>query len=325
MDFYPRTFPLTKEEPPMFPNWTHLWLLLILALMTGPVQAQGTKPGDLRTAKHAYEAGHAYMKLSQPGNARVAWETALTLKPDDALKGKIYRSLLPLYRIDADYIPYMTTMEYVISHPTSPAEKYLSQSNLQSFLRTRGKQGEAAQYYEAVLRDRPKDATALYILSGLYSRVLQDPRRAVELLEKLMELTRDANGNPDHRTAVQLAEQYVQAGKFKEGAILFEKVAPLDKRTAPHHLREAATAWLKAGEKEKALAVAKRAVAGPPEDRSKQLAYFWHQRLGVVFLETGAYQLAIDHLQQAIDLTEIDGYRKDCQKKLEQAKQKLTE
>lgn len=88
------------------------------------------------------------------------------------------------------------------------------------------------------------------------------------------------------------------------------------------HLKEAAVNWLKAQDKDKALAAARAAVAGDPESRNQLLAHFWHRGLGEVFLETAQYPLAIEHLEKAIQNSTIEGYIKDCQKKLEEARMK---
>src|SRR5205814_2200726 len=115
----------------------------------------------------------------------------------------------------------------------------------------------------------------------------------------------------------QLAQRYVKTGKLKEAAELFETIAPLDAKLEAWHYKEAATTWLKAKEKNKALAAAKKsAKATIPEKRTEQLVHFWHRALGAVFLETGE---AISHFEQAIASTKIEGYIKDCKAKLAQA------
>jgi tetratricopeptide (TPR) repeat protein len=174
-----------------------------------------------------------------------------------------------------------------------------------------------------MLKKDPKDATVLYILSGIHADLLNNPKRAAELTERLAQTTKDTGGKVDARLSSQLAVQYVKSGKFKQGAELYEELASSDAKSKSQHLKDAAVAWLKAGEKEKACAAAKAAAAGPPDDRSKLLTHFWHRQLGDVFLATGEYRLAIEHLEKAAEKTDIEGYRKDCQKKIEQAKQKL--
>jgi tetratricopeptide (TPR) repeat protein len=103
---------------------------------------------------------------------------------------------------------------------------------------------------------------------------------------------------------------------------LYEKIAPLDKSLAAWHWKEAATAWLKAGETAKSLAAAKKSDGSSPEKRSQMLTHFWHRGLGEVFLATGEKELATGHFERAIENTTIDGYLNDCRELLRQAKQR---
>ena len=58
------------------------------------------------------------------------------------------------------------------------------------------------------------------------------------------------------------------------------------------------------------------------EERSKQLTHFWHRALGELFLDTGEFKRAVEQLEKAVQTTDLDGYKKDCQKKLEEARSK---
>ena len=136
-------------------------------------------------------------------------------------------------------------------------------------------------------------------------------------------MARSSPIRPSARTAsqtAQLAQQYVKAGKQKEGAALYEQIAPLDAKLAAWHWKEAAVAWLAAGDKQKALAAAKQSAAAAPEARSDLLAHYWHRGLGDVFLKTGEPKLAIPQYEEAIKKTTIDGYIKDCRKSLDEAR-----
>ena len=83
------------------------------------------------------------------------------------------------------------------------------------------------------------------------------------------------------------APQYVKAKKYKEMPELYEQIAPLDETLAAWHWKEAAAAWLLLGQKDKALAAAKKSAESPPEQRSELLAHFLHRNLADVFLATG--------------------------------------
>ena len=106
---------------------------------------------------------------------------------------------------------------------------------------------------------------------------------------------------------------------MKEGAELFEKIAPLDKNLAAWHWKEAAQAWIKAKDKPRAREAAK--AAADPELRGEQLLHFCHRALGQVFLETGEPTLAIEHLEAAIKSTTNEGYLKDSKGELATAKE----
>lgn len=108
---------------------------------------------------------------------------------------------------------------------------------------------------------------------------------------------------------------------MKEGAELFEKIAPLDKNLAAWHWKEAAQAWIKAKDKPRALEAAKAAAAADPALRGEQLLHFCHRALGQVFLETGEPTLAIEHLEAAIKSTTNEGYLKDSKGELATAKE----
>jgi tetratricopeptide (TPR) repeat protein len=297
----------------------YCWLSVLAAvLLWTPLQAQETK--DFQTPKEAYEVGLTFLRSKNLAKAQAALEAAAAMKPDAKLNQKILRALLQSYHKEEDYSKHKTTMEAVIRDPTSPAEKYVSRINLFSFLQARKKVEEAVEQYEEMLRKDRNDRTLLYILSGLYAEALRDPARAAAITERLAHATREATGKVDAQTTEQLARQYVQAGRTKDGAELYETLAGDDANGKSMHLKDAASAWLKAGEPDKAKAAAKRAAAAGPDQRSPLLTHFWHRHLGEVFLATGENRLAVEHLQKAIDNTNIEGYRKDCRELLEKAK-----
>lgn len=292
------------------------WLLISAA--TAFCQGQG-----YATAQEAYDIGVTFLRNKNYPKALEALDAALNLKPDQKLTGRIHRALL----IPCDELALvdkmLTSLEFIIANPNSPAEKSVARTNLLGFLQTKGKAREAVVRYEGMLQKNAKDPMVLFILSGIYGDVLRDAKKAAELTERLADVTKEAAGKVDLRTSVQLAQQYVKSGKLKEGAEIYEKIAPLDENLRAWHWKEAAVAWLKAKELDRARAAAKAAAAGTPEKRSQLLTHFFHRSLGEVFLETGDFPLAIEHLQKAIDNTTLDGYKKDCQKMLETAKKKM--
>jgi tetratricopeptide (TPR) repeat protein len=179
---------------------------------------------------------------------------------------------------------------------------------------------DAVKAYEARLQKSPDDRTLLYILAEAQRTYQKNADRSVEIGEKLAEVEKKFGKKVDVPEQALLAGQYVKAGKLKQGAELFEVIAPLDPKLEAWHLKEAATTWLKAKDNDKALAAARKSgKAAVPEKRSEQLTHFWHRALGDVFLEAGEPKEAIPHYQHAITSTKIAGYVKDCQAKLAKA------
>ena len=91
--------------------------------------------------------------------------------------------------------------------------------------------------------------------------------------ERLLAVLTKEAGKLDVPTAAQLAQQYGRADKWKEGAEIYEKVAPLDVKLSAWHWKEAAQAWLKAKNNDKALSAAKASAACKPEKRAEILTY----------------------------------------------------
>jgi tetratricopeptide (TPR) repeat protein len=210
--------------------------------------------------------------------------------------------------------------EFIIRHTDSDAKRSLTRSDLLHFVYQRGKLDRLVSRHEAALKKDPNDRTSLYILSEAYDRLRRDPKRAAELLQRMIDLEPD---KPlDVPTTAKLAMQLVRQKKYEKGAALYEKIAPLDENLAAWHWKEAASAWLKHGAKDKALAAAKKATAATPEKRTKQLTHFWHRHLGEVFLATGEFKLAVTHLEYAIENTDIEGYVRDCRGLLAEARLK---
>ena len=71
------------------------------------------------------------------------------------------------------------------------------------------------------------------------------------------------------------------------------------------------------------VAAARAAERGEPEGRSEILAHFWHRGLADVFFEAGEFGASIPHYEEAIRKTTIDGYRKECEQRLGEARRKL--
>jgi RNA polymerase sigma factor (sigma-70 family) len=291
-----------------------------------PVPSDQVAQADPSTDKYtnadeAYAIGAALYNSRNYAGSRDPFEAALKLAPDDKYRIKVYRALMGAYRQLPEIDKFVEAADFIISKSESAAERSLTRTDLLSFVHQRGKTNDLAKRYEAVLKKDEKSVTALFILSELYADLKRDPKRSAELLERLAKVSADSGEELNVPASAKLAQQYVKQGKFKEGASLFEKIAPLDAKLAAWHWKEAAQAWIKAKDKKKALAAAKSAVAAGPESRGDLLLHFWHRALGQVFVETGEPGMAIEHFEAAIKSTTIDGYLKDTKGELASAKE----
>ena len=213
--------------------------------------------------------------------------------------------------------------EYIIQHSNRDAEKSLTRRSLMSFLHERGKVDPFIKRHEERLKKNPKDWLSVYLLSEVYSRLRENPERSVELLKQLAALD---GKNPDEAVDVnasaKLAMQHIRAKDYQKGAELYEQIAPKDKNLEAWHWKEAAAAWLKLKQKDKALAAAKKSLEATPEKRNEQLSHFWHRGLGDVFLAVDEPKLAIPQFEKAIETTKIEGYVKGCKASLAEAREK---
>src|SRR5262245_52888073 len=222
-------------------------------------------------------------------------EAALKLAKDDVQRKRAYEALVPAYRQSQDVDKMLAAQEFIIRHTDRKAGRSLSGRDAASFLFTRGKIDAGIERYEGLLKQNPKDPAALTILTMIYTQAKRNDPRGPELKKRLDEL--------DLELARQLAER-------------LEKDAQTTPRTASWNLKDAAAAWLEAGEKAKALAAAKQSAAGPPEQRTQILTHQWHSGLGDVFLQAGEPQLAITHFEAALAATDQPGLKKTVEKKL---------
>lgn len=294
--------------------------------LQAPVSVNQVAQADPSTDKYtnadeAYAIGAALYNSRNYAGSQDPFEAALKLAPDDKYRIKVYRALMGAYRQLPEIDKFVEAADFIITKSESAAERSLTRTDLLSFVHQRGKTNDLAKRYEAVLKKDDKSVTALFILSELYADLKRDPKRSAELLERLAKVSADSGEELDVQASAKLAQQYTKQGKFKEGASLFEKIAPLDAKLAAWHWKEAAQAWIKAKDKKKALAAAKSAVKAGPETRGDLLLHFWHRALGQVFVETGEPGMAIEHFEAAIKSTTIDGYLKDTKGELASAKE----
>jgi serine/threonine protein kinase/tetratricopeptide (TPR) repeat protein len=271
------------------------------------------------SADEAWRIGITYLSQREYAKSRKPLEAALAMSEAVEDKVRISRALTPVYTQIDDWTKKAGVLEYIIRHSTRTAERSLARTELMGFLRERGKTNDAVKRYEAQLKETPNDIATIYILIEVYGRLKDEPRRSAELLDRWNILLKEQGEELSVRDAAQLAGESVKAKQFKRGAELFEAVAARDASLAAWHYKEAAAAWIKAGDKEKAVQAAKASSASSAEKRSELLTHFWHRGVADAFFEAGEYALAIPHYDQAIATTTIEGYRKDCLARREQA------
>lgn len=284
-----------------------------------------SKPGNYASADEAYARGAAFYNNREFDACREPFEAALKLAPDVKYRIKVYRALLAAYRQLPEIDKFVEAADYIITNSEQPAERSIIRTDLLSFVHQRGKTNDLVSKYEDVLKKDPKNLPALFILSEVYADLKKDPKRSAELLEQMFKLSSDQGQAVNVPAAAKLAQQYFKQKKFKESAELFEKIAPMDATLAPWHWKEAALAWMKDGNKTRAVAAAKSAIAAGPERRGEQLLHFWHRSLGQVLLDGGEPSLAIEQFEAAIKYTTIDGYLKDTQKELATAREQAAQ
>ena len=273
-------------------------LSLGVCLPTANVMAQGAK---YSTYREAYSAGVVAVNAGNLAAAREPLELAAKLAKTPREKMKAYEALMIPYRELQEIEPMQQAAEYVITNNDFAATRSLTRGSLLSFIHKRGKMDVAVEVYEARLKKTPDDRTVLFVLTEAYATYKKDPSRSALLAEKLGAVEKKAGIAQDIGSQAQLAQQYIKLEAW--------------------HFKEAAAAWLKSGDKSKALTAAKKSEASAqPESRDALLTYFWHRGLADLFLDVGEPKLAIPHYEKAIAISKIDGYTKDSKAKLESAK-----
>jgi tetratricopeptide (TPR) repeat protein len=218
-------------------------------------------------------------------------EAALKLAPDDRARLRVYESLKPAYRLLPEIDKMLEATEFILRH-----------TDHRDFLHQRGKLDIAIERYEKNLKDDPQDVAALSVLTVVFTRLRRDVTRGAELTKRLEEVDRAIASS---------------------AAARIEKEAETAPRMAATLLKNAAQAWLEAGDNAQALAAAKKSASTPAESQTNVLKFQWHDGLGDVFLKTGAVQEAVTQYEAAVAAAFSDIHRKGAEKKLEEARAAL--
>ena len=276
-------------------RWWLAFFLISLAALVPPASGQE----KYKTFREALREGSRLVREKQLAAAREPLEAAVKLAADDGERRDAYELLVPVYRELPEIDKMLEAQEFRIAHNERRAGRANAARDLASFFHQRGKTDVAIARYDGRLQKDPKDIVALQVLQIVYTRVKSDPELGPKYTQRLDEANREI--------ATKLAER-------------LEKDAEAAPQTAAYLLKDAATAWLEADDKPKALATAKKSAASPPESRSELLLFYWHDGLGDVFVATGEPALAIPHFEAAIAATNIAGQKTATGKKLADAK-----
>lgn len=272
------------------------WSMAAVVLVVSP--AILTAQDSYKTFDEAFSAGVKLAGDQQFAAAQAPLEAALKLAADDKSRLKAYQALVPAYRQLPEIDKMLEAQEFIIRHTDRRAGRSIAAGDLVSFLHQRGKTDAAIARYEGVLKTDAKDVAAMTVLAAIYTRTKRDAQRGPDFTKRLQLL--------DKELASQLAQR-------------LEKDAESAPRTAASILKDAATAWLEAGDNTKALSAAKKSLASLPEDRGELLVFYWRDGLGDVFLATGEHAEAAKQFEAALAVVKIDGYRKATENKLAEA------
>ena len=275
------------------------WVAWLLPLALASVPAGLGAQEFYKSFEEAYGAGVRLLRDQQFAASQAPLEAALKLAADDKSRLKAYQALVPAYRQLPEIDKMLEAQEFVIRHTERRAGRSIAAGNLASFLHQRGKTDAAIARYEAALQTDAKEIAALSVLATIYTRTKRDAQRGPDLIKRL-----------------EAADKYL-AGQLAQR---LENDADSAPRTAASILKDAATAWLEAGDKAKALAAVKKSLSSLPEDRSELLVFYWRDGLGDVFLATDEQAEAAKQFEAALSVVKIDGYRKATEKKLAEAK-----
>lgn len=275
--------------------------LLIVGMVVGFLgTASRLAHAQYNSAQEARSAGAKLYNARKYAEARAPLEAAIALADDAAFKVGVYRALLQSYRQLPEIDHFLQAADFICQHSESAAERLLTARSLASFVHERGKTADAVKIYEAQLAANPQSKPALCALSAIYLRAEPNPTRRAELLVTLAE--------------VQRQEDALLAEKL-------EKSAAQQPALAAPHFKDAAAAWQRAGNVEKARAALASAEANGPDARTELLAHFWHKGMADTYLALNQPKQAIPHYEQAITKTSIAGYIQECQQQLAKARQ----
>src|SRR4051794_15632248 len=128
--------PSSSSRAPRCRAFSAFTLLAGWGLVAGVVVAED-KTYD--TEAEAYKAGLAHLPLKEVARSQGPLEQALKMAPDDRTRLKVYKALLPSYRLLPAIDKTLEAQEFIITKSASAPERSLTRSSLVSFAYERGK------------------------------------------------------------------------------------------------------------------------------------------------------------------------------------------
>lgn len=266
-------------------------LLVVVCLIPGLAAAQ-----TYSSFREAMAAGQTQLRSRNFAASQAPLEAALQLAKTDEQRLQAYEALRPAYRQLPDIDKMTEAYEFIVRHTDTTAGRSLSASDYASFVHQRGQGDKAIERYEARLQQDRDDLPALSALSALYSHTRRDKKeRENEVETRLKRLNTEM--------AVKKAEN-------------LERDAEANKKLSAWLWKNAAAAWIEAGDPPRARQAAEKSRQAPPEARSELLTMMWREGLGDVFLAAGDKPAARQEYAEAVKVAPSEGVRKNVEKKL---------
>ncbi|MCA8989379.1 MAG: hypothetical protein KDA78_17145 [Planctomycetaceae bacterium] len=277
---------------------------------------------EYQNETEAWNVGVAFYNARNFAAAQEPFEAALKLTEDKDRKVKIHDALMQSYRLLPESDKFVESAEYVMENAPYEAKRSLTMRSLVGFMYQRGKIKDLEQRYLKNIEDGKHLEISHYLLSEIYSNAIPNPAKSIEHSKEYAKIAKSSGPGMSAQQLGNLGNQQMRNKQFEEAAQSFQQAAELDEKTASWFWKDAASAWSKLNNTEETNKCLAKAEELGPDTRSEQLTYFWHKGLADAYVATKQPESAIPHLEKAIELTKIEGYKKDCEKMLAEARQK---
>ena len=261
------------------------------------------RAADYGSYEQAMAAAAPHLRARDLSSAREPLEAAVKLAKTPREKSQAYHGLRAVYRTIPESDKMIEVYEYLVGAADTTAGRSVTASDYASFLFQRGLFDSAIERYEERLKKDENDIAALSLLPEIYKRHKpQQKPRGEELAKRLQALN------------VSLATKKAER---------LEKEAVKDPKTAATTYKEAAQAWMEAGEKDKARGAAVHSAQSLPEARSTILTLQWREALGDIFLAVDDPAAAVREFEKAVEVAPAGILQNNVTAKLEKARKAL--